>query len=310
MIPTRRASARRERPTERWRDLKPHLDRLYANFNRAGEVPDPVEFVRPYDRPEDREVAAFLAAGLAFGRVASVNQSVARVLDLLGPHPAHTIADEAPRRLAARLDGFVHRWTRGSDLAQVLGVLRHMLRERGSIEGWFVQGWSEADVDVRPALESFGTRAMAIACAEAGAASARGAGYFFPRPSGGSACKRLNLFLRWMVRRDNLDPGGWTRVRPSQLIVPLDTHIIRLGRCLELTTSTTPGWRMAAEITAALRTIDPEDPVKYDFALCHLGMQSACGFNQPQGDAACPLRGFCRPAPRTRRASRPPSGSR
>src|SRR4029077_6615736 len=131
--------------------------------------------------------------------------------------------------------------------------------------------------------------------------------YFFPRPSAGSACKRLNLFLRWMVRRDALDLGVWSRVVPSKLIVPLDTHVIRLGRCLRLTRYTSPGWPMAREITAALRRLDPDDPVKFDFALCHLGMMNACGFSRPQADGQCPLRGACAPRARRRRRSRRPS---
>jgi len=119
--------------------------------------------------------------------------------------------------------------------------------------------------------------------------------YFFARPSGGSACKRLNLFLRWMVRRDAVDPGCWTRVSPSQLVVPLDTHIIRLGRCLGLTRQTTPGWKMAAEITAALRRLDAADPIRYDFALCHLGMMKACRFGIARTHPGCPLAGMCKP---------------
>jgi len=102
---------------------------------------------------------------------------------------------------------------------------------------------------------------------------APGVRYFFPRPSKGSGCKRLNLFLRWMVRRDALDLGVWRRVSPSKLVVPLDTHVIRVGRCLRLTSYASPGWRMARDITASLRRLDPDDPVKYDYALCHLGMR-------------------------------------
>ena len=135
-----------------------------------------------------------------------------------------------------------------------------------------------------------------------------GVGYFFSKPSSGGACKRLNLFLRWMVRHDRVDLGTWSRVKPAQLIVPLDTHVIRLGRCLRLTTYTSPGWRMAADITASLRAIDPVDPVRFDFSICHVGMMNACGFGRGQGDTQCPLKGLCRPrvrpaapAPRSRR---------
>ena len=115
-----------------------------------------------------------------------------------------------------------------------------------------------------------------------------GVAYFFARPSSGGACKRLNLFLRWMVRHDRVDLGVWTRVRPAQLIVPLDTHVIRLGRCLRLTRYASPGWRMAADITASLRALDPADPVRYDFSLCHIGMMNACGYGRQQGDTQLP----------------------
>ena len=107
-----------------------------------------------------------------------------------------------------------------------------------------------------------------------------GVGYFFPRPSAGSACKRLNLFLRWMVRRDSLDLGCGRACRRRKLVVPLDTHVIRVGRCLRLTRYTSPGWRMAQDITASLRRLDPSDPVRYDFSICHLGMMNACGFSR------------------------------
>jgi uncharacterized protein (TIGR02757 family) len=110
----------------------------------------------------------------------------------------------------------------------------------------------------------------------------------------------LNLFLRWMIRTDAIDLGVWSRVSPSRLIVPLDTHVIRLGRCLRLTRYTSPGWKMAAEITASLRAINPDDPVRFDFSLCHVGMMSACGYGRPQGDKQCPLRGSCHPRVRRR----------
>jgi uncharacterized protein (TIGR02757 family) len=101
-----------------------------------------------------------------------------------------------------------------------------------------------------------------------------------------------------MVRRDEIDLGVWTHVSPSRLIVPLDTHVIRLGRCLRLTKYVSPGWKMAAEITASLRAADSADPVRYDFSLCHVGMMNACGFGRKPGDTQCPLRGLCRPRPK------------
>ena len=133
-----------------------------------------------------------------------------------------------------------------------------------------------------------------------------GVGYFFSRPSSGGACKRLNLFLRWVVRRDAVDLGVWSAVRPAQLIVPLDTHIIRVGRCLGMTARTSPGWRMATDITRTLRRLNPDDPVRYDFAMCHLGMMGACGFGTTRTNAQCPLHAVCRPAARRRPSTRRP----
>jgi uncharacterized protein (TIGR02757 family) len=268
--------------------------------------------VRRFERADDREVAGFCAAALAFGRVASVLQSIERLLAIVGPRPAEYVRRFEPRREAPRFQGLVHRWTRGVDLVALLWLLRQMFDEAGSIEGFFAAG-DDGGADVGAALDSFSTRAMALDLDQAYgsrvSASKRAPGvcYFFPRPSAGSACKRLNLFLRWMVRRDELDLGVWSRVPASRLIVPLDTHVIRVGRCLRLTTRTSPGWPMARDITAALRQLDPDDPVKYDFALCHLGMMNACGFSRAQRDSQCPLRGVCRPRGHKRPRSRRPS---
>jgi uncharacterized protein (TIGR02757 family) len=190
------------------------------------------------------------------------------------------------------------------DLAALLWILRQMLEQSGSIEGFFVEGLGAADEDIGPALDRFSTRALAMDLRPAYGRrlpKRPGVCYFFPRPSTGSACKRLNLFLRWMVRRDAIDLGVWTRVPASKLIVPLDTHVIRLGRCLRLTDYVSPGWKMAADITRALRALDPEDPVRFDFSLCHVGMMNACGFGRKQGDTQCPLKGLCRPRVRCSR---------
>ena len=285
---------RTRRPTAG--DLKPRLDALYDSFNFPESAFDPIQVVRRYPRLADREIVAFLAAGLAFGRVASVVNSVEAVCRLLGDSPARVVAQFDPDRDGAALLPLVHRWIRGRDLVAVLWMLRVMVEEAGSLEAWYARGWSEEDTDVEPSLESFSTRARAIDLRPAYGRVPKTppAYFFFARPSTGGACKRLNLFLRWMVRTDGVDLGGWTRPLPSQLVLPLDTHTIRTGRCLRLTRRVSPGWKMAAEITAALRTLDAADPVRYDFSLCHLGMMGACGFGTRQRDEHCPLKGTCR----------------
>jgi uncharacterized protein (TIGR02757 family) len=257
-------------------------------------------------------VVGFVAAALAFGRVASVLQSIERLLAVAGDHPADYVRHFDPRREARAFEGFGHRWIRAADGVALVSALRQIFDRAGSVEAFFADGLDPDADDVGPALDRFSTRVMAFDYRDVYGRriKGRGVGFFFPRPSAGSACKRLNLFLRWMVRKDALDLGVWTRVSPSKLVVPLDTHVIRVARCLRLTRYTSPGWAMARDITASLRRIDPADPVRYDFALCHLGMMNACGFSRPQRDAQCPLRGACRPAARTRRGSRRPSAPR
>jgi len=292
--------------------LKSVLDQLYADFNHPDSATDPIHIVRRFQRDDDREVVAFIAGALAFGRVSSVLQSIERVLAVIGPAPAAYIRRFDPRRDAPAFAGIVHRWIRETDIVALLWLLRQMIDRAGSVEGFFLEGYDAGADDIAEALDSFSRRAMALDLKAAyGRVPKRpGVCYFFPRPSAGSGCKRLNLFLRWMVRRDALDLGVWKRVSPAKLIVPLDTHVIRVGRCLRLTEYTSPGWRMARDITASLRKLDPADPVKYDFSVCHLGMMNACGFSRAQADSQCPLRGVCRPRARTRRRSRTPSARR
>jgi uncharacterized protein (TIGR02757 family) len=301
--PGRDAAAVRTRLSSASR-LPAALDRLYHDYNREGTAADPVHLVRPFSDPADREVAGFCAAALAFGRVASVLNSIDTLFRIIGPRPASFVRAFDPGAAHPELRAMVHRWTRGVDLAALLWLLRQMLEEAGSIEQFFVRGLGPEDVDVGGALDAFSRRALALDLKAAyGRVPARaGVCYFFPRPSAGSACKRLNLFLRWMVRRDEIDLGVWRHARPAQLIVPLDTHVIRLARCLRLTRYTSPGWKMAADITASLRRMDPEDPVRFDFSLCHVGMMNACGFGRRQGDAQCPLKGLCRPRTAGRRS--------
>jgi uncharacterized protein (TIGR02757 family) len=283
--------------------LAASLDALYDGFNHADAASDPVHRVRPYRDPADREIAGFCAAALAFGRVASVLNSIDTLFAIMGPRPAAFVRSFDPAAPHSELRAMVHRWIRGRDVAALLWVLRQMLEQSGSIEAFFLAGDDGTAPDVSAALDSFSRRALALDIRRAyGRVPKRpGVCYFFPRPSTGSACKRLNLFVRWMVRSDEVDLGVWTRVSASRLIVPLDTHVIRLGRCLRLTRYASPGWKMAADITASLRELDPRDPVRFDFSLCHVGMMKACGFGRRQGDSQCPLKGQCHPRARKAR---------
>jgi uncharacterized protein (TIGR02757 family) len=207
------------------------LDDLYRSFDHVTSATDPVHIVRRFSSPQDREIVGFCAAALAFGRVASVLQSIEALLAVMGPRPAQFVRSFDPVRERSRLEPLVHRWIDGRDLMALLIVLQRMVTEAGSIEGFFLEGDDATSPHVGPALDSFSTRALATDMRAAYGRRVprqRGVAYFFPRPSAGSACKRLNLFLRWMVRRDEIDLGVWSKVSSSRLIVPLDTHVIRL----------------------------------------------------------------------------------
>jgi uncharacterized protein (TIGR02757 family) len=278
--------------------LKVALDRLYDSFDHPESALDPIQIVRRYPRVEDREIVAFIAAGLAFGRVASVMNSVEAVCQVLGPHPASVVRAFDCARDGRALRPLVHRWITGQDLVALLWVLRRSLETHGSLERAFAARLDSAARDVGEAIEGFSSAARAVDLRPVygrRAPDGPGVNYFFSRPSSGGACKRINLFLRWMVRQDGVDPGGWTALSPAQLVVPLDTHTIRVGQCLALTRRKSPGWKMAVDITDALRAFDPADPVRYDFALCHLSMMGACGWGMRHGNSQCPLRMVCAP---------------
>jgi uncharacterized protein (TIGR02757 family) len=279
-------------------EARARLDDLYRTFDHVTSATDPIHIVRRYSQPADREVVGFCAAALAFGRVTSVLQSIEALLRVMGPRPAAFVETFDAARDRGPLEPLVHRWIRGRDLVALLLILQRMLRDAGSVEQFFLAGDDASQPDISAALDSFSERALQTNLRPAYGArlpTRPGVCYFFPRPAAGSACKRLNLFLRWMVRTDAIDLGVWKNVSPARLVVPLDTHVIRLGRCLRLTRYASPGWKMAADITATLRGIDPADPVRFDFSLCHVGMMNACGYGRRQGDAHCPLKGMCRP---------------
>ena len=253
-------------------DLAPVLDGLYARYNRRETAgPDPVLFLYRYEDVRDREMAGFIASALAYGRVAQIMKNVALILDRMGRHPAHFLARSSRKKLHRVCAGFKHRFTTGEELAETLCGVNRAARRWGSLEACFLDGLNDGDETVLPALSPF---VRELACG----ANAR-ASTLLADPSAGSACKRLNLFLRWMVRNDAVDPGGWHNVSPSKLIVPLDTHMHRIGRALGFTTRRQADMRTALEITAAFRKIAPNDPVRYDFSLTRLGIRGDGNLN-------------------------------
>jgi uncharacterized protein (TIGR02757 family) len=278
--------------------LREPLERLYRDFDydaRLGR--DAIRYPLRYADPADRELVALLTACLAYGRVDLFGRQLDGVFAAMGPAPAAFVRDFDPRRDGRRFDGFLYRFNRPRDLVAFCVAARDALARWGTLEKCFLAGDAEPRGPIAPALERF---ARAFLEADLGDVFPRGRlsrGYrhLFPLPSGGGPCKRLLLFLRWMVRREPPDFGAWTGVSPARLLIPVDTHVENMSRAIGLTRRRSRTWKMAEEITARLARLDASDPVKYDFALCHTRMAGDC---LDRRDAVvcppCGLRGVCR----------------
>lgn len=280
--------------------LKEHLDGLYHRFDRRYLSPDPLEFLHRYDDPADIELFGFYAAGVAYGRVDQIRRTLEELARRLGPRPAARVRQFDARRDTALFKGFAHRFHGPRDFALLTELLRRALEEGGTLGAWFARGHSAAAPDIGPALTDFCrrmTERSELPLTRHGRLPARApVRFFFSAPEDGSACKRLNLYLRWMVRHDahGLDFGLWRDVSPAQLVIPLDTHVARLATNLGLTRRRAVDWKMALEVTAGLRRLDPADPVRYDFALCRLGILDLCPRRRDAVKcAACSLQAVC-----------------
>lgn len=260
--------------------LKEYLEKLYRQYNPSFLSNDPLEFVHRFQDPRDQEIVGLLASCLAYGNVKQIRASVQKILAVLGEKPYHYVITFNPKTQGTDFDNFVHRFTQGKDIVCLVYLLQQILLRYGSLGNYFLQGYNAQEKTIRSALIQFVEGLLKLPFPKGYTRQNRiseGIWYLLPSPVGGSACKRLNLFLRWMVRRgDQLDLGLWVEVSPRQLVVPLDVHVGRIARSLGLTTRKTDDWKTAEEITDRLRIFDPEDPVKYDFALSHMGISRGC----------------------------------
>jgi uncharacterized protein (TIGR02757 family) len=271
------------------------LDQVRARCDvEARRSRDPVEFVHRYSNPEDREIVAVIASSLAFGNVKALRAKIEDALVRLGPEVAR--AGDEPRELARRLRGWKHRVYRDKDLAGLIVGARRVQRAHGSLGAALSAEFTRTG-DLREALSAWtaAIRREGGLDSDGGPSARRGGTHILADPSKGSAVKRLMLLLRWMVRpADGVDLGLWS-LPPSALLIPVDTHIHKLSRNLGLTRRNDVSWKTAEEITRALRQLDPIDPVKYDFSLCHLGMLQHCPSRRdPVRCEGCGVQRVCR----------------
>lgn len=275
-------------------EMRCALDRLYERYNHRELVrPDPLQFVYHYAKPADMEIAAFLAAALAYGRVRQIEERLTDLLGRMGDSPFEFVAnfDQKNRRT---LKDFRHRFTTGEDLSDLLTLFRIVIDRCGSIEKFFVLDHNPGDRNIVPALSKFCNRLLSIHAAGHNGHVPRGLRFLLAGPAGGSVCKRLNLFLRWMVRDDAVDTGLWKSIEPAKLIVPVDVHMGRLCKLLGLYSRRTFSLSTAVAITEAFAEIEPVDPVKYDFALSRIGIVQNCNGRYRAQCESCELHEFCR----------------
>jgi uncharacterized protein (TIGR02757 family) len=242
------------------------LEESYSRYHRREYIhPDPLEFLYRYDDIRDREIVALIASSLAYGRVLQIVKSVSAVLEIVGPRPFLFLHDATKKSLDTSFSHFKHRFSTGEELSRTLFGTKMVIEEHGSLERAFCSGLHGSHDTILGALTSF--------VAALNEPFHGGYNSLIPSHEKGSAMKRMNLFLRWLVRSDEIDPGGWSAVSPSRLIVPLDVHLFRIGSALGFTRRKQADIKTALEVTKAFKTISPADPVKYDFVLTRMGIR-------------------------------------
>ncbi len=254
--------------------LKDKLDDHYKAFDKTKISPDPLQFLHLYSNENDIEVMGFIAAVFAYGNVNQIINTLNKFVSISDNSPYGFITTFSKKNKDERLESLYHRFYTPEDVSDLFLLLKRAYAEHGSLKNLFLKYYNRDDENIKNALSGFshffinevkkltGKKELSV-----------GARFMFPLPELGSACKRKNLFLRWMVRKDELDFGLWKEIPKDKLVIPVDTHIARICRQLKLTKRKNVSWKMAEEITENLKKFDPDDPVKYDFAICHIGMR-------------------------------------
>ncbi|MBF0224025.1 MAG: TIGR02757 family protein [Desulfobacterales bacterium] len=244
---------------------KTTLDFLYNKYNKKEYIhPDPLEFLYFYNNTNDREIIGLIASSLAYGRVNQILKSVSSIISLMKVSPYDFLMKSNLLSLKETLKDFKHRFTKGDDIANMLIGAKKIIENHGSLYNFFLSHINEKDDTVLPVLELFVEKIFEGSC---------DCGHLLPKPSKKSPCKRLNLFLRWMVRKDDVDPGGWDEIPASKLVVPLDTHLHKISIKLGIISDKQANMQSALKITNFFKTITPADPVKYDFVLTRFGIR-------------------------------------
>ncbi|HEX7155120.1 MAG TPA: TIGR02757 family protein [Thermoanaerobaculia bacterium] len=268
--------------------LHERLDRLVATFDVTTIAPDPLQLVLRYREPRDQETAGLIAAAFAYGRADFIVANIGAVLAKMSPSPYAYLQSFDEREARKRFIGFAHRFHKTPDLVLLLSSMAEAIRKHGSLASLFEACYDPTDADIAPALQRFVEAIIADRATPA-------LEYLLTNPANGSACKRMNLYLRWMIRRTSPDLGIWRFADPSKLVMPVDTHIHRIATFLGLNRRASTDWKTARALTDRLARFDRSDPVRYDFALCRLGILALCSRKRRKESCqVCLLNDVCR----------------
>lgn len=276
------------------KSLKRILDKFYREYNFKERIlHDPIEFPHRYKNPEDIEAVAFISSCFAYGKVELFKPVIETILSAMGKNPCSFLLGFDPKK-QSKIFSVKYRFNETADIICLLFIIHELLQKYSSIKNAFKRHYASGDRDTGRGISGLIDEFMSINTSKVYGKNIRPRGLtqFFPSPVKGSACKRMNLFLRWMIRDRDIDFGVWKGVQRNKLIIPLDTHIARISRCLGFTKRRSSDWKTAVEITKALKDFDHEDPLKYDFALCHQGISGLCKSGDSAACRECAFNSF------------------
>ena len=254
-------------------NIRQKLDLHYKAFDKTKISPDPLQFLHLYKDERDIEVVGLLASVFAYGNVKQINNALSRIQSIVNENPYEYVINFSQGN-HEDFNGFVHRFYTENDIVNLFMSLKSTYKNFGSLKNLFLTYYLPEEPNLKNSISKFSNHFIKTVSLQTNQDKvSRGVKFMFPSPGKGSACKRMNLFLRWMVRKDELDFGLWNEIPTNKLVIPVDTHIAKICKSLKLTTRKNVSWKMAEEITEKLKKFDPNDPVKYDFALCHIGMR-------------------------------------
>lgn len=249
----------------RYESTRIFLESIYTQYHHRKYVhPDPLEFLYDYPDIRDREIVGLIASSFSYGNVTQILKTVGAVLKKMEGTPYQFVTSLDKNELKKIFKGFKHRWHTEKDLVYLLCGIQGMLKEYKTLNSAFLKGYKPSDENILPALNFFVTEIVKRV--------PQMKKNLLSKPEAGSACKRLHMYLRWMVRKDAIDPGGWEGISPSHLLAPLDVHMFRMCRWLKMTSRKQANQKAVIEITKAFKKISATDPVKYDFSLTRPGI--------------------------------------